>query len=97
MSLQENRDNNPFQLDVTLSEPGLVYLLVDNRLFDANNANPPDFSAGNMSWLLANGWAPVQSGLNRTGDPNLPDEVGVDEAGTELGPAPRSTNGHQFI
>jgi hypothetical protein len=86
MSLQENRDNNPFQLDVTLSEPGLVYLLVDNRLFDANNANPPDFSAGNMSWLLANGWAPVQSGLNRTGDPNLPDEVGVDEAGDGVGP-----------
>jgi hypothetical protein len=86
MILQENRDNVPFQLDVTVSEPALVYLLVDNRLSDGSNANPPDFSAGNMSWLLENGWAPVLNGLNRTGNPNWPDEVGMDEGGDGVGP-----------
>jgi hypothetical protein len=86
MILQENRDNNPYQLDVEISEPAFVYLLVDNRLSDANNANPPDFSAGSMAWLLADGWTPVLNRLNRGNDPAVPDEVGVDEGGDGVGP-----------
>lgn len=86
MSGNDNRDNSPYQLDVTVSQPVLVYLLVDNRLSDANGGNPPDFSAGNMSWLLENGWTPVTNGLNRTRDASMPDEVGVDEGGDGVGP-----------
>lgn len=86
MILQENRDNIPFQLDVTVSEPALVYLLVDNRLFDTANATPPDFSAGNMSWLVETGWTAVTNGLNRTGSRSVPDEVGMDEGGDGIGP-----------
>jgi hypothetical protein len=86
MVMQENRDNVPYQLDVTVSEPALVYLLVDNRLSDTSNANPPDFSAGSMSWLVDGGWTAVTNGLNRTGNRNVPDEVGMDEAGDGVGP-----------
>jgi hypothetical protein len=63
-----------------------VYLLVDNRLSDGNNANPPDFSLGNMAWLLADGWTPVVNGRNRNNSPAAPDEVGVDEGGDGVGP-----------
>lgn len=86
MSGNDNRDNSPYQLDVTVSEAVLVYVLVDNRLSDSDGATPPDFSAGNMSWLLENGWTPVMTGLNRTGDNTVPDEVGMDEGGDGVGP-----------
>lgn len=81
----DNRDNTSLQLDVTISDPALVYLLADNRLGDSDASNPPDFSAGNMGWLVDNGWKPVLNGLNRTGDATLPDEVGVDEGGDAVG------------
>ncbi len=81
----DNRDNTSLQLDVTVSAAALVYLLVDNRLGDADAATPPDFSAGNMGWLVDNGWTPAANGLNRTGDAKLPDEVGVDEGGDGVG------------
>jgi hypothetical protein len=81
----DNRDNFSYQLDVTIAEESFVYVLVDNRLADGNNANPPDFTA-NMTWLIEQGWQPVLNGLNRAGDPTRPDEVGVDEGATSVGP-----------
>lgn len=81
----DNRDNTSFQLDVTVSAPALVYVLVDNRLGDSNAANPPDLSTGLMSWLEAEGWAPVRTGHNRLVSPALPDEVGLDESGDGIG------------
>ncbi|MBI4663752.1 MAG: hypothetical protein HY735_33540 [Verrucomicrobia bacterium] len=86
MSGNDNRDNASYQLEVTVAEPARVYVLVDNRLGDSDGASPPDFSTGSMSWLLDNGWTPVTNGLNRTADPTLPDEVGVDEGGDGAGP-----------
>lgn len=86
MIRNDNRDNNPFQLDVTLAEPALVYVLVDNRLNDGDGASPPDFSTGLMSWLIDEGWEPVRTGYNRLGLRHLPDEIGVDEGGEGVGP-----------
>ena len=82
----DNRDNVPFQLDITLAEPALVYLLVDNRLSDGDGNTPPDFSTGLMSWLATEGWLPVQTSWNRLLSSRFPDEIGVDESGNGTGP-----------
>lgn len=82
MSANNNRDNALFRLDVTVSVPSFIYLLIDNRINDSNAANPPNIGpgTGKMEWVsVANGWSKVSTGLNRTGDLALPDEVGVDE------------------
>jgi hypothetical protein len=76
---QDNRDNATYKLDLTLSYDSTVYLLIDDRLSDANNANPPTFDATHMQWVLDGGWTAVKNGLNRFADPNVPDQVGVDE------------------
>lgn len=91
MSGNDNRDNAAYRLDITVSEPVMVYLLVDNRLTDATAGDPPEGGADLaswtlMTWLAADGFAPMLNGLNRTGDPSIPDEVGVDEAGDGVGP-----------
>ncbi|MBM3878292.1 MAG: hypothetical protein FJ387_00980 [Verrucomicrobia bacterium] len=85
MIRNDNRENTGFQLDVTLSQRALVYVLVDNRLSDGFNTDPPDFTTS-MTWLLTSGWAPVATGWNRISDPFYPDEVGVDEGGDGFGP-----------
>ena len=86
MIRNDNRDNLPFQLDLTVAEPARVYVLVDNRLSDGDAATPPDFTLGLMSWLAEEGWEPVQTGWNRQGLLTLPDEVGVDEGADGTGP-----------
>lgn len=73
-----NRDNPALQIDFSLSQRCLVYLLVDNRLGDGNAANPPDFTTL-MTWVPRDGWEPVLNGLNRAGDSTQPDETGCDE------------------
>lgn len=78
MMANDNRDQVPFQVDVSVSESALIYLLIDNRLGDGDATNPPDFTA-NMTWVPEQGWEPVRTGQNRTGDMSMPDEVGVDE------------------
>jgi uncharacterized repeat protein (TIGR01451 family) len=89
MIRNDNRDNNGglnggsaglYRLDVTISSPARVYLLIDNRLGDGSGATPPTFSATNMAWVTAEGWAPVTNGINRNSNINVPDEVGVEEA-----------------
>jgi hypothetical protein len=83
MSGNDNRDNNSYRLDVTLSplvQEAVVYMLIDNRLLDTNNADPPTFGPANMQWILDQGWIPVATGNNRFGDINRPDEVGIDES-----------------
>jgi hypothetical protein len=89
MLANDNRGNDQLVTTVTISQPSLVYLLVDNRLGGAGNATPPtlgDTREAGMGWLLLDGWTPVQNGLNRTGDPEVPDEVGVDEGAGGVGP-----------
>ena len=80
MSGNDNRDNAGYLLDVSVATPVHVYMLIDNRLQDANNGNPPTFDATHMQWILDQGWTAVMTGANRSGNASLPDEVGVDES-----------------
>jgi subtilisin-like proprotein convertase family protein len=85
MSGNDNRDNASYRLDITLSRAANVYMLIDNRTGDANAGNPPNFTT-NMTWIVTNGWLAVQTGLNRSNNVAIPDEVGVDEGGNGIGP-----------
>jgi len=87
MSGNDNRDNPTYQLDISVSQPAVVFMLVDNRLSNDSNANPPNFAEGIdptawttvMTWLGSNGYQPLRNGLNRTADVTWPDELGIDE------------------
>jgi hypothetical protein len=79
MSGNDNRDNPAYRLDVTVANPSTVYMLIDNRLGEGNNADPPTFGPTNMQWILDENWAATTNGLNRLGDPAIPDEVPYDE------------------
>jgi hypothetical protein len=94
MSGNDNRDNAAYQLVVTVSDAAIVYLLIDDRLFDTVGSDPPNAAEGidpagwvsAMAWVGQEGYQPVLNGLNRNGDPTIPDEVGVDEGGNGTGP-----------
>ncbi len=86
----DNRDNTPFQVDLYLSERSVVYVIVENRCGDipvdgANNSDDPPFHGRpldqwtGMTWVYANGFAPLISGYNRDASLAKPDEVGYDE------------------
>jgi hypothetical protein len=79
LSGNDNRDNATYRLDVTIGSPARVYMLIDNRLTDTNNANPPTFDATHMQWIVNGGWTATANGLNRAGNPGVPDEVAFDE------------------
>jgi hypothetical protein len=92
MSGNDNRDNNPpalpaYQLDISVSEPAIIFMLVDNRLSNDSNGDPPNFAEGInptswtvvMTWLGTEGYKPLLNGLNRTTNVTWPDEVGIDE------------------
>lgn len=78
MIANNNRDNVDFSLEVTIAQPSLVYLLVDNRLGDNDNATPPDFSAS-MKWVQTDLYIPFSANGNHLGNPAFPDDIGVDE------------------
>ncbi|MCC7377025.1 MAG: PEP-CTERM sorting domain-containing protein [Verrucomicrobiales bacterium] len=80
MIANNDRDNATYQLDITISQHSLVYLLIDNRLGDGDSANPPNFAA-NMNWVSQELWLPVSLNGNLQNDPALPDVVGIDEGG----------------
>jgi hypothetical protein len=91
MIRNDNRDNAEFRLDITVSEPAFIYVLVDNRLTDGSGANPPESGLPldqwtAMTWMATEGFQPVLNGLNRAFNPAVPDEVGVDEGGDGVGP-----------
>lgn len=79
MSGNDNRDNAGYTLDVTVARSVDAYMLIDNRLGDTANANPPTFDATHMQWILDDGWQPSRTGANRTRDISLPDEIAIDE------------------
>lgn len=95
MAANGNRGIANYQLDVTIAQPSMVYLLVDNRMnspVNADNLAPGPFDATHMGWALAAGFTPVQTGSNHwgqvsqfslatraAGDPSLPDEVAFDQ------------------
>ncbi|HMO66623.1 MAG TPA: hypothetical protein PKE47_15605, partial [Verrucomicrobiota bacterium] len=78
----DNRASADFRLDITVSGPATVFLLLDNRLGDSNGANPPALSDTLMPWVAAQGFIPVLTGHNRAASIAFPDELGVDEGGT---------------
>ena len=79
MSGNDNRDNISYSLLVTVDTPSRVFMLIDNRLTDTNNANPPTFDATHMQWILDQAWLPTTNGLNRFANPGVPDEVPINE------------------
>lgn len=84
LNANNNRDNATLSLAVSVSVPSFIYLLIDNRLNDANAGNPPNLGpgSGKMEWVsVANGWTMAATGNNRAGNAAQPDEVGVDENG----------------
>jgi hypothetical protein len=87
----DNRDKLTYRLDISVSEPVLVYLLIDNRMGDASPSDPPEFGAFPTDWVTitwpgTEGYTPVMTGLNRIQDPSWPDEVGIDGNGDGVGP-----------
>ena len=90
MSGNDNRDNDSYQLDVTVSQACVVYMLVDNRMPDGKaNTSAPIFGTtrdSNMGWLPLDGFAGVFSGINRDGSLDRPDEIGIDESADGAGP-----------
>ena len=90
MSGNDNRDNNTYQLDITVSKACVVYMLVDNRMPDDKaNTSAPVFGTtrdSNMGWLPLDGFTGVYSGINRDGSLDRPDEIGIDEGADGAGP-----------
>ncbi len=78
MIANNNRDNVGFSLDITIAQPSLVYLLIDNRLADGDNATPPDFTSS-MTWVQTDLYIPISLNGNHVGNPAFPDDVGIDE------------------
>lgn len=95
MSGNDNRDNAEYLLDVTISKKAFVYMLIDDRLGDASNANPPNFPdwtatrtgapGADMAWIIEDGWQPMKTGANRHGNPDWPDHIGMDEGADGAG------------
>ncbi len=79
MSGNDNRDNTGYNLSVSLTGAARVFMLIDNRLSDTNNATPPTFDATHMQWIVTDGWLGTNNGLNRFANPGVPDEVPIDE------------------
>lgn len=95
LSGNDNRDNAEYSLAITISEASYVYMLIDDRLGDASNANPPNFpdwtldrtgdGLPDMAWIVEEGWQPMKTGANRFGNPDWPDHIGADEGGDGVG------------
>jgi hypothetical protein len=94
-TLNTNRDNAGFQLDVGIGplRPVTAYLLIDNRVGDAANTTPPALGSGGvgiMSWVADEGWAIVNTGLSPNGQPDF---AAIDEGRTPANFADRIANG----
>jgi hypothetical protein len=81
MSGNDNRDNANYLLNVTVAQPSIVFMLIDNRLGAPNSSNedPPSFSATKMQWIVDEAWEPIITGNNHLASLAQPDEVGIDE------------------
>jgi len=83
MIANNDRDNASYTLAITLNQPANLYLLIDNRLGDADAATPPSIgpTGAKMTWVdPAAGWTPVTTGSNRALSTARPDEIGIDES-----------------
>jgi hypothetical protein len=94
-TLNSNRDNPAFQLlvGVTALRPVTAYLLIDNRVGDGGNTNPPALGSGGvgvMPWVADDGWSIVNTGISPNGQPDF---VAIDEGRTPANFADRIANG----
>lgn len=84
----ENRDNAGLRLDVTLDNEWAkyeVYLLIDNRVGDDVNTDPPTLGQGaapKMQWVLDQGYVRMNTGISPGGQPDF---VGADEGASTSG------------
>ena len=74
MPANDDKHTSDYELDVTLSQPAIVYLLLDNRLGHSSIDRGseylnPDLSAAGMAWVTNLGFA--DTGMN----------IGIDEMG----------------
>jgi len=77
-----NRDNASFAMTITVNRPVRAYLLIDNRVGDGAQADPPTLGSGGtgqMPWVADNGWLVVNTGFSPNGQPDF---VGADEGAT---------------
>ena len=87
-TMQSHRDNLPgFRIDVTVGPAVNAYLLIDNRVGDSVNTDPPTLAT--MPWVLADGWVLQNTGLSPNGQPDF---AAVDEGATITDFNTRTTN-----
>jgi len=79
---------NDYLVTYTVDSAGTAYLILDNRLdgtastWGSPNTTDPDLG-GNLSWVFADGWTRVDTGIMPDGQP---DYVGLDEGATVASP-----------
>ncbi len=74
-----HRDNAAYMLTITVDSASHIYLLIDNRVGDGANANPPTLGSGGsglMPWVADMGFVQVNTGRSPNGQPDF---VGADE------------------
>jgi hypothetical protein len=87
-TMQGNRDNPNYRMDVTVAPPVNAYLLIDNRVGENPqiNTTPPTLGAV-MGWVAADGWMQMNTGISPNGQPDF---TAVDEGGTPANFAART-------
>lgn len=56
----DDKDNPNHELDVTIGQACLLYLLIDNRMGDNVRTDPPNLTAAGMSWVTQAGFTLTQ-------------------------------------
>jgi len=87
-TMQSHRDNLPgFRIDVAVGPAVNAYLLIDNRVGDSINTDPPVLTT--MPWVLTDGWVLQNTGISPNGQPDF---AAVDEGATITDFNTRPTN-----
>lgn len=60
----DDKDNPNHQMDVTVDKAGTLYIIIDNRVGDDNENDPPTLGDGVMDWVNANGFIVTSRGVN---------------------------------
>ena len=95
-TMQSNRDNTAYRMIVNTGPAVQAFLLLDNRLGDSVNTNPPTLGAagsgGLMAWVAEDGWAQLNTGYSPNGQPDF---GAIDEGATitDFNTRPTTTTG----
>lgn len=80
LTMNDNRNNNPFRIDITTAGPGRAYLFIDTRIGDGVDQNGPtlgNFGANLTQWILDDGWAPMITGAKPSDYTGVGDIIGL--------------------